>query len=756
MSCRNHKVWWRPALVLVLLILSREICGGASTLDQLLVDQLDMGLVRTHDLQPQASAHELILLPNSLEFEFPRTPMANIANHEVAIFNNHPNETVYLNSLFALPLEDGQHNDFHVPFVRNQAIAPQANFTFTVVYLPTRIGPVQTEILLRTTFGQLKYQVKGVGIASPFKLVPLTHLVSYAGASAVNSAIIPDITLYNPFDAPIQITEIFSSGGKFYLELPPSHDAASDTGTTSTPTSTAESADRAQLWTIAAYEKRAVIRLRFVGSAVAGNYSAYIRMKVRSQDELAEEIILVIPIRMEVRAVQGISLYPEKSLIDLGSVLMNERRPLSINIHTADTPDIGVASVAWESELAIGEITTRFRRILDCSDIVVGEELHVRLKIECDLEWAEVIRNVSQRWDAFVPGAVVLVSGGVTVNSTVGAQKSPQVHRIPLFAELIPGSGLELPQNLTVLFPKSDQASIGIFYLRNNFETAIVVTGIKVVGGVSHPAYAVVSQHLQSAAASDFPQVLRPGESWTVAPIDLPMPVAAVGGKGSVLRSFSAHVQISTNVTDVLHVPLYAYSGRLTKLVLSNEVRSLISGKGAGKGGARDALRESEMVAEENAELLDFGSVRLDVEAHKYLALLNDNPVPVELLKWSLPAMDLLVSIYHVGCMNKYDLAPNKDSQLQPDDWCVFSFAATTDRAGEYNGTFQYQTTHESNHVPIRIAGNAGTLFIDPSSLVMRNCFPVCTPAIDSLQFMHKHSPIEECIYVSNSLSLPP
>lgn len=701
--------------VLLMLLVSRSVF----CLDQLLLDDLDIGISMGGWQEvppPMPAAHELILLPSSLQF--PRTNLANIASHAVTLYNNHHNKTVYLNSVFALPLQDGQHNDFHVPFVREQAVPPQGNFTFTIVFLPTQIGAVQTEILMRTSFGQLKYQVQGIGVASPFKVVPLTQLVSYAGVNS-NAAIIPDITLYNPYDLPIQITEIFSSGGKFYLELPTREFSKEGAAKDEDPDA------RTQLWTIAAFEKRPVIRVRFVGSLVAGNYSAYIRMKVKCpDDDLLEDIILVIPIRMEVRALQPISLYPEKSIIDLGSVLLHEKRPLSINLFTSDTPDVGVTSLAWDSQVAVGEATTRFRRILDCSDIVVGEELHVRLKIECDLQWTEVIRNISQQWEDFLPGSVMHISGGITVNSTVGPKKSAQIHRIPLFAEVISGTGIELPRNVTVLYPRNDQASIGIFYLRNNFDSPMVVTGIELVAKdrgsdtEAHPVFKVIVQYLQSAAASDFPKVLKPGESWTMAPADLPMESAA-DGEGP-LRSFVAHLQIATNVTDdVIHVPLYGYSGRLSRLVLNAEVRNVIA-----KVKGVTALEESKMVTDEQASLIDFGSVRLDVEAHRYIALLNDNPMAVELTKWDMPAMDIIISIFHVGCMNKFDLATNKEAMLQPDDWCVFSFAAKTTRAGEFNGTFQYETNYERNELPIRVRGTAGTLTLDSSSKVM-SCIPV-------------------------------
>lgn len=689
--------------------------GSPNNLDALLIDDLDIHIGRWQDTTSMPMANDLVILPHSVQF--PRTPLANLESHAVTIFNKHHNKTVYLNSVIALPpLEDDRlmHNDFHVPFVRDQPIAPQGNFTLTIVFLPTRIGEARAEIVLRTSFGQMRLPVEGVGVASPFKVVPLTQLVAYAGVNS-NAAMIPDITLYNPYDTPIQITEVFSSGGKFYLELP-TRDASSSS----------ESTDdvQAQLWTIAAYEKRPVIRVRFVGSLVAGNYSAYIRMKVKCQTnvaEMEEEQSLVIPIRMEVRMMQPVSLYPEQSLIDLGSVLLTERGSLSINIHTSDTPDIGVASLAWDAELAIGEAKTKFHRTLDCNDIVVGDDAHVRLKIECDLEWSNVIGNISRQWDGFVAGSVMYISGEVTVNSTVGPKKSSQLHRIPLFAELISGRGIELPANITILYPKASRASISIVYLRNNFDTTIVLRGVELVpqkGAENHSAFLALEEHLQSAVANEFPKILRPGESWTMAPTELLLDIAPGQDADDVLRSFSGSLHISTNITDSIKVPLFGYSGRLTRLVL-NDVKNAISGKGA------FTLRESEIVAKENARVLEIHPKRLNVESQKFIALWNDNPVAVELLKWDLPAMDITLSIFNVGCMNKYDFGQNKESQLQPDDWCVFQFTATTQRSGEFNGTFQYETNYEEGEFPLRVIGKAGSLILDPKSLVMRNCFPV-------------------------------
>lgn len=682
----------------ILLVVVSSTTSSSTLSPQLSADDLEVGLSR------------VLLLPNSLEY--PRTALHNVHSQSVTVFNNHPNRTMILESVIAMPQHGHIHNDFHVPFVRDQSVPPQGNLTFVVIFLPTRIGAVSTDILIRTTFGQLKYHVQGVGVASPFKVVPLTHLVSYAGHNS-DAVTIPDVALYNPFEAPLQITEIFSSGGKFFLELPNTENVSNKVEEEENDGTITQT----HLWTIAPYDKRAVIRVRFVGSRTAGNYSAYVRIKMRSMDE---ETVLVIPIHMEVRPLQAVTLYPERSLIDLGSVLLSDKRPLSINIYTSDTVDIGLESLQWESYLAIGEATTRFRRDLDCTNIVVGEESLVRLKIECDLEWMEVIRNISQSWEAFVPGAVMLVDGGVTVNSTFGLEKKSQLHRIPLFAELIPGAGIELPANVTVSFTSNDAVSIGIMYLRSNFENPIVITGIQLNGGActrtkAHTVFAIVNEQLR-IAEMEFPLLLRPGESWTMAPVV----VAASLGNGT-LPSFQATIQVTTNVTEVLTVPLFGYSGRLTRLTLNDGVRQLI-----GKLGRVGVLKEKEMVVGEDAPNVDFGIIPLDVESHKYVALWNDNPIAVDLLRWHLPAMNVMeISITSVGCTNKYEFGYNKDSELQPDEWCVFSFSTKASQAGEYSATFLYETNVEVVEWPIKIMAHTSTLTIDQSSLVLRNCFPV-------------------------------
>lgn len=699
---QRHALRLWEIILIFLAVTPSESSSFASSSPEPFEDDLEVGLGR------------VLLVPNSLEYT--RTALHNVQSQSVTIFNNHPNKTMILESVIALPQHGHIHNDFHVPFVRDQSVPAQGNLTFVVIFLPTRIGAVSTDILVRTTFGQLKYHVQGVGVASPFKVVPLTHLVSYAGHNS-DALTIPDIALYNPFEAPIQITEIFSSGGKFFLELPNNENISNKVEDEEEEDPTL---GRTHLWTIAPYDKRPVIRVRFVGSRTSGNYSAYVRIKMRSMDELNDETVLVIPIHMEVRPLQAVTLYPERSLIDLGSVvLLSDKRPLSINIYTSDTADIGLESLEWESYLAIGEATTRFRRDLDCKNIVVGEESLVRLKIECDLEWMEVIRNISQSWEAFIPGAVMLVDGGVTVNSTFGLEKKSQLHRIPLFAELIPGAGIELPPNVTVSFSSNNEVSIGIMYLRSNFENPVVITGIQLHGGEcsrtkAHAVFAIVNEQLQIAAA-EFPLLLRPGESWTMAP----MVVAASLGNGT-LQSFTATIQVTTNVTEVLTVPLFGYSGKLTRLTLNDGVRQLI-----GKMGRVSALKEKEMVVGEDATSVDFGVVP-GVESHKYVALWNDNPIAVDLLRWHLPAMNVMeISITSVGCTNKYEFGYNKDSEVQPDEWCVFSFSTKASQAGEYSATFLYETNVEVVEWPIKITAHTSTLTIDQSSLVLRNCFPV-------------------------------
>lgn len=98
------------------------------------------------------------------------------------------------------------------------------------------------------------FKVKGVSVANPYRLRPLVDI-----RLPLNASFSPLIYMHNPHETTIQITEVYSSGGEFHLELP-----------------TGELEGPKQMWEIPPFQTRPVIRVRF-NARTEANHTAYIR-----------------------------------------------------------------------------------------------------------------------------------------------------------------------------------------------------------------------------------------------------------------------------------------------------------------------------------------------------------------------------------------------------------------------------------------------------------------------------------------------
>ncbi|XP_038159803.1 transmembrane protein 131 isoform X1 [Cyprinodon tularosa] len=208
---------------------------------------------------------------------------------------------------------------FHASFFQNRIIPPGGNTSFDVVFLARVVGNVENTLFINTSHhGVFTYQVFGVGVPNPYRLRP------FIGARVpVNSSFSPLINIHNPFSEPLQVVEMYSSGGDLHLELP-----------------TGQQGGTGKLWEIPPFETKGVMRASF-SSRDADNHTAFIRIKTNAPNE---DQFIILPVEVEVTAAPGI--YSSTEMLDFGT-LRSQDRPKLLNLHllNSGTNDVPITSV---------------------------------------------------------------------------------------------------------------------------------------------------------------------------------------------------------------------------------------------------------------------------------------------------------------------------------------------------------------------------------------------------------------------------
>ncbi|KAL1506829.1 hypothetical protein ABEB36_006119 [Hypothenemus hampei] len=213
----------------------------------------------------------------------------------VTLYNTDSNKSIDLTSI------SGNTVHFHSSFFEDKQIPPNGNTSFKVVYLGRQEGPVESTLFLHTSHGFVKYNVKAFGTFNSYRVRPIVGV-----KLPVNSTFTPVIYMHNPHSEPIQIVEIYSSGGGFHLELPSGQQEGPN-----------------DLWEINPHETKAVIRVRFEAK-VPHNHTAYIRIKLHNPEE-----ILIVPLEVEVTETQNI--FHPQGHVDFGiGGSMDEPKEISL------------------------------------------------------------------------------------------------------------------------------------------------------------------------------------------------------------------------------------------------------------------------------------------------------------------------------------------------------------------------------------------------------------------------------------------
>ncbi|XP_034558542.1 transmembrane protein 131 [Notolabrus celidotus] len=391
---------------------------------------------------------------------------------------------------------------FHASFFQNRIIPPGGNTSFDVVFLARVVGNVENTLFINTSHhGVFTYQVFGVGIPNPYRLRP------FIGARVpVNSSFSPLIHIHNPYSEPLQVVEMYSSGGDLHLELP-----------------TGQQGGTGKLWEIPPFETKGVMRASF-SSRDVDNHTAFIRIKTNAPNE---EQFIILPVEVEVTSAPGI--YSSIEMLDFGT-LRSQDRPKVLNLHllNSGTKDVPITSV--RTTPSNEAVTVDFKAVT----LKAGESRYTKV--------------ASISFDASKARRPFQFSGKITVKAK---EKTYSKLEIPYQAEVLEGYlGFDHTATLFHIRDSPVDPVDGPIFLTNAFSFAICIHN------VSLPEEAKTMFNVQNFSAAI---VVPPHESRYIFSL-LFRPV-----RPSI--HIDSNILLITNASK-FHLPVRAYTGFLEPLVL--------------------------------------------------------------------------------------------------------------------------------------------------------------------------------------------
>ncbi|XP_028939043.1 transmembrane protein 131 isoform X2 [Ornithorhynchus anatinus] len=428
--------------------------------------------------------------------DFHEQPVGMPKMEKVYLHNPSSEETITLISISATT------SHFHASFFQNRKIPPGGNTSFDVVFLARVVGNVENTLFINTSnHGIFTYQVFGVGIPNPYRLRP------FLGARVpVNSSFSPIINIHNPHSEPLQVVEMFSSGGDLHLELP-----------------TGQQSGTSKLWEIPPYETKGVMRASF-SSREADNHTAFIRIKTNASDSTE---FIILPVEVEVTTAPGI--YSSTEMLDFGT-LRSQDLPKVLNLHllNSGTKDVPITSVRPTPQNEA--ITVHFKPIT----LQASESKYTKV--------------ASISFDASKAKRPSQFSGKITVKAK---EKSYSKLEIPYQADVLDGYlGFD---HAATLFHIQDSSSDPIerpVYLTNTFSFAILIHDVLL------PEEARIMFQVQNFSK---PVLIPPNESRSV------FTLFFIPSSSSV--HIDSNILLITNASK-FHLPVRAYTGFLEYFVV--------------------------------------------------------------------------------------------------------------------------------------------------------------------------------------------
>ncbi|NXX85566.1 TM131 protein, partial [Urocolius indicus] len=428
--------------------------------------------------------------------DFHEQPVGMPKMEKVYLHNPSSEETITLVSISATT------SHFHASFFQNRKILPGGNTSFDVVFLARVVGNVENTLFINTSnHGVFTYQVFGIGVPNPYRLRP------FIGARVpVNSSFSPIINIHNPHSEPLQVVEMYSSGGDLHLELP-----------------TGQQGGTRKLWEIPPYETKGVMRASF-SSREADNHTAFIRIKTNASDNTE---FIILPVEVEVTTAPGI--YSSTEMLDFGT-LRTQDLPKILNLHllNSGTKDVPITSVRPTPQNEA--ITVHFKPVT----LKASESKYTKV--------------ASISFDASKAKKASQSSGKITVKAK---EKSYSKLEIPYQAEVLDGYlGFD---HAATLFHIRDSAADSVerlIYLTNTFSFAVLIHDV-VLPEEAKPMFKV--QNFSK------PVLIPPNESRYIFTLHFMPSTSSVHIDNNIL--------LITNASK-FHLPVRAYTGFLDYFVL--------------------------------------------------------------------------------------------------------------------------------------------------------------------------------------------
>ncbi|XP_004520657.1 transmembrane protein 131 homolog [Ceratitis capitata] len=667
-------------LVLILMLLLNRVAGNISSNNK---DEEPSSLTKaekysafsTPAFYAESASDDL---QSSLRFEPPHLdfgaacPVGTARAHTVTLVNQNENRSVYLTSV------SGRTPTFYSSFFETKVVPPRGNTTFNVVFLPRAHGSVATDLLIHTSFGQARLKVRGEGSDCPYRLKPLVGI-----RAPLNATLTPEIQMYNPHSKPLQILEVYSSGGQFQLELPSGVQEGPQT-----------------LWEIPPYETKSVIRIRFHARTV-GNHTAYIRIKISEQannsasdKEENHGNVLVIPVEFEILPKHG--LYAQNPVVNFG------------HFSTAASAD-GIKDgniKPLQIKLQLHSSHTRLRHKL----------LDFTLRKIPGLTFDPKEGVVSLETDLF--NSTTILDEVMILRSTPYTPHHDSFSNVPheftvlIRAKVFKGR-LYYDSNSTNFVTQATLGTRGgnkrILIVRNDYEIPLALLN------VSLPQYDENNRALRAEFSSDYLKVvnvtgflvLPPGGS--LALLQLQMLNSSMTYKTTLL--------IRTNITHI-EVPLVVCSGRLHVSTYDT---------------ARIQADASYSVD------LNLGTIPLAETSHcGYIVLHNRNPLSIKLNNWHFETpQGVYFSTSFRGCLRLASLRALRNDTLKIDsaklklcthmeegDVAVFQVTIQSYITEQHQCTLKIWTAYEEILTTVRFRTWIGKLEVDQEKLYFSHCFP--------------------------------